>query len=188
MIQPTYNLLAIILLALIFTSCSSSSVVKAVTSPGNIYKVKNGINKKDINIAVQEHNRVRAEVGIGKLGWSKEISQYAQAWADHLATTTCKMKHHPQEGKWKQRYGENLFIGTAGFYSIREAVQTWESEKVDYSYGKFTGKSPRPIGHYTQIIWKNSARFGCGQSLCDDNMIIVCNYDPPGNYIGEKPY
>jgi pathogenesis-related protein 1 len=98
------------------------------------------------------------------------------------------MKHRPGKGKWKQRYGENLFIGTAGFYSIREAVQSWESEKSDYSYGTFTGKSPKPVGHYTQIVWKNTTRFGCGQALCGGNLIVACNYDPPGNFIGQKPY
>lgn len=187
MILPVYKLLPIIFLALILNGCSSNSV-KAVTSPGKIYKIKNGIDKKDINVAVREHNRVRADVGVSKLKWSDKISQYSQSWADHLAATTCQMKHRPREGKWKQQYGENLFIGTAGFYSIREAVQSWESEKADYSYGPFTGKSYKPIGHYTQIIWKNSTRFGCGQALCNNNLIIACNYDPPGNYIGQKPY
>jgi pathogenesis-related protein 1 len=175
------------LLALTSSGCSGNGS-KVVISHSNAYKAKNGIDKKDIEVAVREHNRVREDVGVGKLTWSDDIGRYAQAWADHLAATTCQMKHRPREGKWKQRYGENLFIGTAGFYSIREAVQSWESEKADYSYGTFTGKSRKPIGHYTQIIWKNSTKLGCGQALCNGNLIVACNYDPPGNYIGQKPY
>lgn len=157
-------------------------------SPGNVYKAKNGIDKKDIEVLLREHNRVRADVGVAKLQWSAEIADYAQAWAKHLATTSCQMQHRPRKGKWKQQYGENLFIGTAGFYSAREAVLAWESEKADYRYGTFTGKSRKPIGHYTQIIWKNTTRVGCGQALCKDMLIVACNYDPPGNYIGQKPY
>ncbi len=188
MMQPKYTLSPVLfLLAMIFTGCAGGGS-KAVISPGNVYKAKNGIYIKDIEIVVREHNRVRADVGVGKLMWSDEIGRYAQAWADHLAATTCQMKHRPREGKWKQRYGENLFIGTAGFYSFREAVQSWESEKADYNHGTFTGKSRKPIGHYTQIIWKNSTKLGCGQALCNGNILMVCNYDPPGNYIGQKPY
>lgn len=175
------------LLVLLFTGCGGTGGT-AVISPGNVYKATNGIDKNDITVAVREHNRVRAEVGVGKLTWSDELGRYAQAWADHLAATTCQMAHRPRKGKWKQRYGENLFIGTAGFYSMREAVQSWESEKADYSYGTFTGNSRKPIGHYTQIIWKKTTNFGCGQALCNGNLIVACNYDPPGNYIGQKPY
>lgn len=189
MIYLNSNLVPILLLFFILASSGcSTQVAKAVTSPGNVHRSSNGIDKKDLEIAIQEHNRVRADVGVGKLKWSSKISRYAQTWADHLATTSCRMKHRPRDGKWKELYGENLFIGTAGFYSIKEAVRSWESEKADYSYGTFTGRSRKPIGHYTQIIWKNSSKFGCGQALCNGNLIIACNYDPPGNYIGEKPY
>lgn len=188
---PTHVIAALLfLLFLAPLGCSgSSSVIDATNvSPGKVYKVKNGINRKDIKVLLREHNRVRADVGLGKLTWSKELNRYAQAWANHLAATTCQMQHRPREGKWKQRYGENLFIGTAGYYSVREAVLAWESEKADYRYGVFTGKYRRPVGHYTQMIWKNSTKVGCGQALCNGNLIVACNYDPPGNYIGEKPY
>jgi len=181
--------LILLLLVLLPVACSSNGVVNVTkVSPGNVYKAKKGIGKKDIEVLLREHNRVRADVGVGKLTWSKELNRYAQAWADHLAATTCQMKHRPHEGTWKQRYGENLFIGTAGYYSVREAVLAWESEKSDYRYGVFSGKSRKPIGHYTQVIWKGSTKVGCGQALCNGNLIVACNYDPPGNYIGEKPY
>jgi len=175
------------LLTLLFIGCSSARSV-AISSPGKIYKAKNGVNKTEIRTLLQEHNRVRADVGVGKLVWSDKLARYAQAWTNHLAATTCQMAHRPNKGKWKGRYGENLFIGTAGFYSVREAVLAWESEKADYHYGTFTGNSHKPIGHYTQVVWKASSKLGCGQTLCKGNLIVACNYDPPGNYLGEKPY
>jgi pathogenesis-related protein 1 len=38
------------------------------------------------------------------------------------------------------------------------------------------------------MVWRDTKTFGCAQSLCRKTIIIACNYDPPGNYIGRKPY
>ncbi|CAH1441532.1 unnamed protein product [Lactuca virosa] len=44
-------------------------------------------------------------------------------------------------------------------------------------------------GHYTQVVWRNSVRLGCARVQCNnDAWFVTCNYDPPGNYVGEKPY
>jgi hypothetical protein len=29
---------------------------------------------------------------------------------------------------------------------------------------------------------------GCGEAICDKTLIVACNYDPPGNYIGRRLY
>jgi hypothetical protein len=47
-------------------------------------------------------------------------------------------------------------------------------------------------GHYTQVVWRNTERVGCGYSTCQAQgfnfEVWVCNYDPPGNFIGQAPY
>ncbi|KAE9446141.1 hypothetical protein C3L33_21961, partial [Rhododendron williamsianum] len=44
-------------------------------------------------------------------------------------------------------------------------------------------------GHYTQVVWRNSVRLGCARVRCNDGLwFITCNYDPPGNYVGQRPY
>lgn len=37
----------------------------------------------------------------------------------------------------------------------------------------------------TQVLWKNSKELGQGasRSLKTDDVYVVCNYDPPGNYL-----
>ncbi|MDH3976346.1 MAG: hypothetical protein OEV42_18935 [Deltaproteobacteria bacterium] len=43
-------------------------------------------------------------------------------------------------------------------------------------------------GNYTQVIWKKTRPAGCAKALCSGSALVVCNYDPPGNVVGEKPY
>jgi pathogenesis-related protein 1 len=146
------------------------------------------LGKHDIKVLLAEHNRARADVRVKPLKWSNKIARFSGAWAERLAKKGCKIKHRPRGGKWQQQYGENLFIGTRSYYGLAEAVRAWESEKKDYKGGPVTRSNFRPIGHYTQMVWHNTTHVGCAQSFCRDLRIVVCNYDPPGNYLGQKPY
>jgi pathogenesis-related protein 1 len=129
------------------------------------------------------HNKVRHDVGVGPLKWSSSLAAFAQQWADELAASSCRMKH-----RRGHKFGENLFIGTAGHYRAVHAAKAWEGERPLYTGGVLTRANWKPAGHYTQMVWRNTARLGCGESQCKGMLMVVCNYDPPGNYIGEKPY
>jgi hypothetical protein len=41
-------------------------------------------------------------------------------------------------------------------------------------------------GHFSQMVWKNSTELGIARAR-DQNgkVIVVANYNPPGNYIGQ---
>lgn len=134
------------------------------------------------------HNTYRADVGVGPVVWSEKIAIYAQQWADHLASTHCSMEHRPRSGTWTQEYGENLFMGTAGYYDVSDAVTAWDSEKKDHHGDIITAANYSATGHYTQIVWRNTRQIGCASAVCNDNIIIVCNYDPQGNFLGQKPF
>ncbi len=135
------------------------------------------------------HNQFRAEVGVEPLAWSPELAAYAQLWADHLASTRCGMEHRPRHGIWQQRYGENLYVGTAGYYGTADAVRAWAQEKNNYRADEvLQAARTAAIGHYTQMVWRNSRIIGCAASLCRGWLIVVCNYDPPGNFLRQKPY
>lgn len=142
----------------------------------------------EIQQLLREHNRVRAEVGVGALVWSKGIAAYARQWAEHLAVSGCRMEHRPAQGAWRGTYGENLFMGTAGHYGVVDAVRGWESEKQFFQGGPLTLATWQPAGHYTQLVWRDTRELGCGKAQCQGRIIIVCNYDPPGNVISERPY
>lgn len=52
------------------------------------------------------------------------------------------------------------------------------------------------VGHYTQVVWANSWQVGCGYADYStvqsgrtwNARIVVCNYKPGGNFIGQTMY
>lgn len=151
----------------------------------------------DRDAMVAAHNRWRAQVGVGELSYSSELEVSAQAWADHLKQTNqCKMRHSVPEG----RYGENLYWASALTWSdgrrelqkvpSEKPVDSWGSEKLDYSYAKNSCMPGKMCGHYTQMVWKTSTKVGCAMAVCEDSkeQIWVCQYQPAGNWVGSKPY
>ena len=142
------------------------------------------------------HNRVRAALGLPGLAWSDDLAALARDWADYLAREKgCDFAHHG--GDWP--YGENLFWASAIRYgdgrrevqpvTAEHVVRSWAAEVEDYDYQANRCRIGRSCGHYTQVVWRDSRRLGCGRSVCaDSGQIWVCTYDPPGNFIGRKPY
>jgi pathogenesis-related protein 1 len=159
----------------------STKSAKAAKSPDN--GQSHVMSRSDINAITAYHNKVRRDVGVGPLKWSPSLAEYAGEWADRLAQTSCKMNHR-SEGK----FGENLYTGTAGHFSAVDAAKAWETEKKLYAGGVLTRENWYPAGHYTQMVWRNTSHLGCGESICKGMLMVVCNYDPPGNYIGQSPY
>src|SRR5690606_23946261 len=92
-----------------------------------------------------------------------------------------------------RKYGENLAwnIVTPAFAlgafvgSPKIASLAWSDEGRDDNYERNDCKAGEQCGHFTQVVWKTSERFGCGFEVCysgtRQSEIWVCNYDPPGN-------
>jgi pathogenesis-related protein 1 len=129
------------------------------------------------------HNQYRAEVGVPPLVWSPELAAWAQEWADHLASTGCGFEHRPDNP-----YGENLAAGPAESYGVADGVKAWYAEKKDYPGGPLAQDTWGLAGHYTQMVWRQTTRVGCGKATCFGNILVVCNYDPRGNWLGQSPY
>jgi uncharacterized protein YkwD len=146
------------------------------------------LNSREAQEALDFHNEVRKEVNCPALKWSDELAKYAQEWAAHLAEN-CDFQHRPNSGKWAQKYGENIFWGAGEDYTALHASESWYSEKKFFKYGQLTGSNWYKTGHYTQMVWRKTTHVGIGKAICKDGAIlIVANYSPAGNYMGEKPY
>ena len=164
-------------------------------SDSSIYKVPffNGsmLNHSDAQAILDHHNHARQEVGVQPLIWSTRLAEYAQSWADYLSiNNTCTMKHSSCIDNDGNKIGENLWWGSSySFYKPIDASIGWLGEKEYYLYQQFGQLTEKPIGHYTQMVWKNTKEIGVGIAYCaNGGMIIVASYNPPGNWIGEYPY
>jgi len=128
------------------------------------------------------HNDARAQVGVEALVWDDTVAAYAQNYANQRIGD-CALKHSGGQ------YGENLFKGIGITDPIGSAVKSWVNEKQDYHYSSNTCAEGKVCGHYTQVVWRDSKRLGCAQAQCNNGWtFVICNYDPPGNYVGQKPY
>ena len=150
---------------------------------------------KDKLRALQVHNDARKEVGVAPLVWSEKLEQQALKYAKQIARTN-NYKHS------NTRYGENL----AMFYEYEEsnkvktyiysdtplydASMAWYEEIKDYKYSKIKRFRIGPkIGHYTQMVWKDTKEVGIASEISKNGKVyVVSRYYPTGNYLGEYPY
>jgi uncharacterized protein YkwD len=126
------------------------------------------------------HNAIRSRVGLPPLRWSDSLAEFAQDWASTLLSRR-HFAHRP-----KSPYGENLFEIQGAAANPREVVADWGSEARDYDYR--SNRCHGHCGHYTQIVWRNTRSVGCAVARGRGIEIWVCNYDPPGNFVGQRPY
>jgi len=87
--------------------------------------------------------------------------------------------------------GENIYASTGSVTNMTSVVNAWDAEKKDYTLSTNKCKSGAVCGHYTQLVWANTTRLGCGRAKCENVKYtnnVVCNYAPGGNYNNVKPY
>lgn len=128
-------------------------------------------------------NAARAALRLPPLTWDPKLARYAAAYANRRRGD-CALKH--SEGP----YGENIFWGSGNGWTAGQAAAAWVEERRGYNYWSNSCAYGQECGHYTQIVWKGSRRIGCARVVCygGKGVFMICNYDPPGNYIGERPY
>lgn len=135
------------------------------------------------------HNRERATLGIPALAWDERLAASAKSWANELAASGA-FEHAPENDADPQ--GENLWAGTRAHYSAEAMVDGWVREKRYYRPGTFPNNSTtgrvEDIGHYTQLMWRNTRRVGCALATGVEEDVLVCRYAQAGNYIGERPF
>ena len=137
----------------------------------------------------ERHNFWRAQLGIAPLTWSNELAAFAQEWADELKRRGMKMEHRPRSGKFNQKYGENIYWSQGMQNTTAAAVDSWADERKSFDFDTQECKGEWYVcGHYTQVVWETSTQVGCAKVVVDDQEIWLCNYNPSGNWTGEKPY
>ena len=126
------------------------------------------------------HNAVRATVKVPPLVWSDNLARVAQEWANTLLEKK-QFVHRP-----KSKLGENLYQIEGAKSTPKEVVDRWASESTNFNYK--SNKCHGVCGHYTQIIWSGTKEAGCAVARGGNREVWVCEYNPPGNYVGQRPY
>ncbi len=173
-------------------AAGSGGVSQAATKPGKGSGARSTLSAD----MVAAHNEARASAkptpkpALPPLTWSEDAAKVARAWASQ-----CRFEHNPNRGK----HGENLAAAAPpGSKTHQEAVKDWASEAADYSYSSNKCTPGKMCGHYTQVVWRDTKQVGCATVTCTKNspfgaqfptwQLWVCNYAPPGNVVGQKPY
>jgi hypothetical protein len=120
------------------------------------------------------------------LRWSPTLAVIAQAYA-----SLCTWGH-------SGRPGENLYAEAPWTAAQTAAADLWADEQSDYDYSSNSCAAGEVCGHYTQMVWRSTREIGCGIANCSTGSpfgaqfpnwtYVVCNYNPPGNYSGQRPY
>lgn len=142
---------------------------------------------------VNAHNNYRRKVNppaknMPMLVWADDLADNASKWA-----AKCQWAHSGTPG-----VGENIYATSVrNDTNPNNAVNSWDAEKSNYNYANNTCAPGAMCGHYTQLVWANSKNLGCAIQDCpkinginwpNGGTFVVCQYTPPGNYIGQKPY
>ncbi len=132
---------------------------------------------------------------LSPLSWSTAAASAAQAWADG-----CSWQHDPALGTLGM--GQNIFAAGSSSPAVAatpaQVVDAWVSEAASYDYASGTCATGKVCGHYTAVVWRTTTGVGCGHRVCHTSSpwggrlphwdFWVCNYVPPGNSGGPRPY
>ena len=147
-------------------------------------------------VLLSQHNRYRKMHGVPELTLDNELIKLAQDYSAVLAYKTDVYYIAPSnnKNKNKEKVGENIFTCTSILKekcyteSSTKPVDDWYKEINKYNYNDpgFT----LDTAHFTQIIWKDTTKMGCGASVRTDEVTykVVCNYYTAGNIVNIGKY
>ncbi len=131
------------------------------------------------------HNQERDRIGQPSLSWSPRLESQAREWARSLASRGAFEHSRERAGA-----GENLWMGSAGYYEPEDMIGGFLREKQNFRPGLFPNVSRTgnwaDVGHYTQLIWPATREVGCAIAEGRGNEVLVCRYLPSGNWVGQK--
>ncbi|CAI9604173.1 unnamed protein product [Staurois parvus] len=150
------------------------------------------LSNKEKKLIVDKHNVYRSQTdppaaNMRALSWDSTLEELATSYA-----AKCIWEHNEQRGL----RGENLFLMSGSRMDVDMGLADWYNERDFYNFTADTCQEGQMCGHYTQVVWAETQRVGCGEQFCEKmegfehaNMhFLVCNYEPPGNFQGQRAY
>ena len=149
------------------------------------------IDPSDVNLddftqfqqeGLKMHNKYREDHHVPELKLNKELCEIAQKYADHLVEINTMVHSH---ARFKgTAMGENLYYCSGFTPDGGMPVTSWYDEIKDYDFKNGQSKGG-VIGHFTQVVWKDSQYVGMGIGSKGNNYFVVANYFPAGNWDGQ---
>ncbi|CAF0740258.1 unnamed protein product [Rotaria sordida] len=129
----------------------------------------------------QAINGFRRRYEAQPLELNDQLSEIAQRWAEHMASTG-KLEHSPPEWRnlGRQTLGENYAASFQVELTGEKMVRKWMKEGKRYMFGHDGRKDTE---NFTQLVWRASQEIGVGRARSDDGnwWYGVVIFDPPGN-------
>ena len=145
---------------------------------------------------IDRQNCYRKAANLGELTNDSALQNRAQEWVDYLKDHEGCTMRHPENETERQKYlddhgganvdGQNIAwqsgtrpVSMQGASAFDWAADGWYNECDGYKsngWNKNPGPNPE-TGHYTQLMWRNATKIGCGAASCGGNTALVnCNY------------
>lgn len=143
--------------------------------------------------AVLHHNLHRRNHSAPDVTWDTALAGYAQTLAER-----CSFQHNTSIGG--SAYGQNIAAGLKDNNITSVITDLWYGSEFNAYLPSYYGQEPDmskfgSFGHFTQVVWSTTTTIGCFVADCSKTglanvgsnvppYLTVCNYGPPGNYIG----
>ncbi|KAJ5291701.1 PR-1-like protein [Penicillium angulare] len=163
-----------------FDSSTSSTSSTIATSAGTDYPWQGSYQDK----VIYSHNIHRMNHSVPNLLWNKTLADAAYSWG-----ARCQFRHNTS--LLRGGYGQNLAASSpTASISIHISDYWYNNEmKIFAPYYGWPNPGESSSGHFSQIVWKDTASVGCATVNCRYSNLgmwyTVCNYYPPGNWGGE---
>jgi pathogenesis-related protein 1 len=151
----------------------------------------NTMEPPELKGTLSAHNQIRAQVGLPPLVWDPALAAIATAWVTRCVDVEAPLglvDHNKDRSAGGSYVGENIF-GASDSATGATAVSAWAAESANYNYT--SNQCTGVCGHYTQLVWRETAKLGCALHVCDNlaaGNTVVCNYAPGGNINNRRPY
>jgi len=176
---------------------------------------KRSVTAEDQKIIVDLHNKLRRDLANGKAGtmpkaanmekftWDEELAKIAQAQVNKCVYDHDCPKCRKDKDEYYNSVGQSIYFRSWSILVNQSdwhyTIQAWYDEIKNYdNVNKDVGSLSTPgapeveVLHFTQIIWAETYKVGCGFIIYFDGQYYTrmysCNYGHGGNWIGSPIY